>query len=237
LSARHSWPSIVAWLFVCISLFLQTSCATLFNHGRAMDVKIQTEPEGARIQLSGGAGECVKSPCVLNLNKDQGVNIVAKLQGFDESNFYLESRLSNWTLLNILWFTWPPIVIGFAVDYLSGSMWTLETDEVLIRMHPTIEEEPEPEPEAEEEKPTEPPCQELPVSADLAKVREAYADEFIMEQIDFYRGKLSADAKCKTKNLVLKNLMEMQKSGERLDIDEAFRREYFQRQGETALPN
>jgi hypothetical protein len=201
-----------------------------------MDVEILTEPEGARIQLSGGAGGCDKAPCVLRLDKSVGVNITAKLKGFDESNFYLESRLSNWTFVNLLWFQWIPIVIGVGIDYFTGSIWTLETDEVTIRLHPTVEAEPEPEPEEEEPKPDEPLCQELPPSSELTKVRERFSDEFILEQIGFYRGNLTADAKCKTKNLVLKNLVDMLKTEDRLDIDEAFRREYFQRQGEAEAP-
>jgi hypothetical protein len=121
--------STVTLVACCSLIALFTGCASVMC-GSKQKVALDSKPNGAEVLVYDAHGDVVfqkKTPCIANLNRRhpdymQPANYVVliKKEGFEPVQFPLTGILNQAYFANIL-----NAGIGFAVDPVTGGMWTL----------------------------------------------------------------------------------------------------------------
>jgi len=110
-------------------------CASIF-HGGNREIKINTEPAGAKATISKPAGEVVTvqtTPCTVSLNprkkyfQGQSYQLKLELDGYKTAEIELRPSISGWYFANII----IGGAIGMvAVDPATGAMWNIEPSKI-----------------------------------------------------------------------------------------------------------
>ncbi len=123
---------------------LGSGCATIVEGWGPKKVSIHSDPEDADVTIvdpSDGKLVCRgRTPFDVVLERSSGYFRRARYQatfekpGFNTRQVELESRLSGWYVANLL--LWIPGWIGaLTLDPATGSMWTLQIDELRVALH------------------------------------------------------------------------------------------------------
>ena len=109
-----------------------TGCASIIC-GKQQSVSIDSKPAGAEVLVYDSNGEIIfqnTTPCVAKLNRKTSdyesadYVVLVRKEGFAPVQVPLTGKLNRAYLANFL------NVIGFAIDPITGALWTLSPDEV-----------------------------------------------------------------------------------------------------------
>lgn len=121
-------------LFVLVlSVMLVTGCAYLVGGGDKQDVKVNSSPEGASIVIKNTGGVQMFSgttPATVNLKRKYKYTVTVNLDGYKENTVMIDQTLNMMVLGNILCGGIP----GGVVDALTGAMWTLEPEQIVVTL-------------------------------------------------------------------------------------------------------
>jgi hypothetical protein len=124
----------IKWVgFALIAGLLPTldGCATILrgtNHG----VGISSQPPGAEVIIDNELYGI--TPVSAKLKRKDNHHIVIQMEGYEPYEIMLTRQTSGWVFGNILF--GPGVVIGIAVDAISGGMYTLSPDQVSADLPP-----------------------------------------------------------------------------------------------------
>jgi len=121
-------------LFVFIlSVMLLTSCAYLIGGGDNQDVAVTSSPEGAGIVITTTGGVPMyegTTPATVNLKRKYKYNVTVNMMGYKEKTVMIDQTLNMMVLGNLLCGGIP----GGVVDALTGAMWVLEPEQVVVTL-------------------------------------------------------------------------------------------------------
>jgi hypothetical protein len=113
-----------------------TGCASIIC-GKQQSVSIDSKPAGAEVLVYDSNGEIIfqnTTPCVAKLNRKTSdyesadYVVLIRKEGFAPVQVPLTGKLNRAYLANFL------NVIGFAIDPITGALWTLSPDEVAPKL-------------------------------------------------------------------------------------------------------
>lgn len=115
---------LVVGLALVGGLMATLGCATIVHLGGSEDVKVTSEPVGAKVVVD-GADRGV-TPLEVGLERKKAHTVVVSKDGYKESTKQIQSQLSWWLAGNAIFGG----LIGLVVDLLSGGGYTLDPAEV-----------------------------------------------------------------------------------------------------------
>ena len=108
-----------------------SGCATILrgtNHG----IGISSQPPGAEVTIDNEIYGI--TPVSAKLKRKDNHHIVIRMAGYEPYEVILTRQTSAWAFGNILF--GPGVVIGLAVDAISGGMYSLTPDQVSAELPP-----------------------------------------------------------------------------------------------------
>lgn len=121
------------WLFIAFTTLLLTGCAYLAGGGDYQDVAISTSPEGANVVITTTGGVPVfegVAPASVNLKRKYKYNVTINMDGYKEKTLMIDQTLNMYVVGNLLCGGVP----GMIVDGLTGAMWVLEPEQLIITL-------------------------------------------------------------------------------------------------------
>ena len=204
-----SWLNNAVLLFACINLY---GCATLYDGVTGpKEIHITSTPEDAQVVFEDK--DTCKTPCDARLFEVKEQKIIVTSPGQPPQEIQLVTRINPVFWVNLIGLQWG--VVGMAIDWYDHHMWTFVEDTFHLDFAP---QKPEVQPEAE-------PAQELPNSPELVRIKEMYPEEYMERQVRNYYGDRKDVARIVIR--LYKIMIEMLRNGEKLDVDEAVRRDQF----------
>lgn len=118
-------------VFAISLLSLTAACASITGPSK-QQVKVDTVPSGAEVRIE---NQVQTTPAVFTLKGKSDYTVIADKDGYKTSTGVINGEPRYWATIggNILW-----LIPGFAIDYLSGSMYNLD-DSVTIPLRPINE--------------------------------------------------------------------------------------------------
>ena len=110
-------------------LLSQIGCASII-HGGHQDIHITSTPTKATVRIDGMKRG--QTPIMANLRRGQSHLVDLSLDGYEEHQVMLDSRLSGWIWGNII-FGWVP---GFIIDSVTGAAKELHPESVHAELVP-----------------------------------------------------------------------------------------------------
>jgi len=114
-----------------VTLF--TGCAYFLGGGDAQDVLVESTPEGASVVITTTGGVPIfegATPASVNLKRKYKYNVAVNLDGYKEKTVMIDQTLNMYVVGNILCGGIP----GLVVDALTGAMWVLEPEQIVITL-------------------------------------------------------------------------------------------------------
>lgn len=118
---------------ICLLATLLPACATVVR-GTKQDYVIQTDPAGAKVQLSTGQ-RCV-SPCNLRLPRKHDFVVDVALDGYEPAQAQVSSKIRAGGVGAVAGNVLLGGIIGGVVDGSNGSMNDLRPNPLLIKLVP-----------------------------------------------------------------------------------------------------
>lgn len=106
---------------------LQQGCATIF-HGKSQTINVTSDPPGGLVTVGGNT---FLTPAQITLRRDSDYTLIATKQGYQDGTGSLERSVDWYTFLGNIIFGG---LIGWAIDFSSGSAYELSPETVTIRM-------------------------------------------------------------------------------------------------------
>ncbi len=116
-----------------LSVLLISSCAYLVGGGDKQDVMVNSSPEGASVVITNTGGVEMFSgttPASVTLKRKYKYNVTVNLDGYKENTVMIDQTLNMMVLGNIICGGIP----GGVVDALTGAMWTLEPEQIVVTL-------------------------------------------------------------------------------------------------------
>jgi hypothetical protein len=108
-------------------------CATIVGGGTNQPVTVQSTPAAANFTITSSSGLQMSqgsTPSTVSLPRRNEYQIVVELAGYQPQSTVLTKGINGWIWGNLL-FGW---IIGFGVDFLTGSAYKLEPALVQVTM-------------------------------------------------------------------------------------------------------
>lgn len=112
-------------LLLAVPLFLATGCATILGGGSSQAVSIRSTPESARFTVRAASGLELaqgQTPQVVSLPRKNEYQLEFTAPGYQTQKIALTKGTNGWIFGNLL-IGW---IVGFAVDFATGSAYKLE---------------------------------------------------------------------------------------------------------------
>lgn len=109
-----------------------TGCATILR-GTGHGIGIASQPPGAEVIIDNQSFGI--TPVSVKLRRKDNHYVVIKMEGYQPYEVMLTRQTSGWIFGNILF--GPGVLIGIAVDAISGGMYTLKPDQVAADLQST----------------------------------------------------------------------------------------------------
>ena len=106
-------------MFGCWGTIGGSNKTTYLSGGKSM--------EGATVTLPRGRGGTIPVEVRFSSKEETNLVIIEK-EGFKTKKVYIDREINGWTWLN---FFLPPFVLGFAVDFITGSIFEYPGDAYL----------------------------------------------------------------------------------------------------------
>lgn len=116
-----------------LALALLTGCATIVGGGANQGVTLQSTPEGASYTIHSSSGIQMgqgTTPSTVRLPRKNEYQIQITMPGYQPQTTALIRGTNGWIWGNLV-FGW---VLGFAIDFLTGSSYTLEPSLVQVTL-------------------------------------------------------------------------------------------------------
>lgn len=107
--------SLAATAALCLS-----GCATIVR-GTEQQVSINTNPNGAEVQLSNG--QSCKSPCAITAKRDQSLQITVNKEGCQTQTASMVPQLAG-----------GGVMLGGLIDYGTGAVYDLQPNPLTISL-------------------------------------------------------------------------------------------------------
>lgn len=120
--------SIASVLFALIIV----GCATIIK-GTNQDISIQSNPSNAKVIVKTIGGVEVWSgttPASVKLSRKKEYVVTIQLSGYKDVNVQLDQRFEVWALGNLI----CGGVLGIVVDAVSGAIWKLEPEQIMVTL-------------------------------------------------------------------------------------------------------
>lgn len=186
-----------------------------------MVVGIESDPPKAKVYVDGGKEHICVTPCEYKL-ETKGLHNLEMRWGANPPQSVSVKR----TMHPGFWFNFffgPGVLIGMPVDMLTSSVFRPNYKGIFIQFDPTLKGEEEEEPEVIPSG-----YQRLPDTAELRRVKEQFPEEYMRDQVELYYGTLENEVSYfKMIDRLYLIMINMYRDDDRLDIDEAVRRDYF----------
>ena len=108
-------------------------CATIVGGGTNQPVTVQSTPDAATFTITSSSGLQMSqgtTPSTVSLPRKNEYQIVVELAGYQPQSTVLTKGINGWIWGNLL-FGW---IVGFGVDFLTGSAYKLEPALVQVTM-------------------------------------------------------------------------------------------------------
>ncbi|MCH6234201.1 PEGA domain-containing protein [Cognataquiflexum rubidum] len=115
--------------FTIISfLLLASSCATVFT-GSKQTVQINSNIQGARIQVNGE--DMGVTPAAIKLKKGKDGQVISLVNyGYETKIFQPETKMNLISIANLI------NIFGWGIDAVTGALWKYDKKPYLIEMEP-----------------------------------------------------------------------------------------------------
>ena len=117
---------------VLISIFSLTSCATI-TQGTTEALIIESEPQGAQVQLSNGQS-CISTPCAIEVARKQSLSITVSKGGCRTKIVNVISTMSVAGGAGLAGNVIAGGVIGLGVDAVTGAAKHLQPNPVKVKL-------------------------------------------------------------------------------------------------------
>ena len=122
----------IALILTLVSVL--TGCATILK-GTGQGMSITSRPSGAEVLVNNESKGV--TPVSTKLRRKENHTIVIRLDGYEPYETVLTRQTSGWVFGNVLF--GPGVVIGIAVDAISGGMYKFEPNAVNADLGTTAE--------------------------------------------------------------------------------------------------
>ena len=116
--------------FLAFALASIGGCATIVS-GTTQEVSFQSNPEGAKVSVSGRV--LGNTPVTLQLKREKGQSLVFEKEGYKRLTMRLDTRMNGWF--------WGNIVIGglfgSSTDGVSGAVYAYSPSQYLVSLEKT----------------------------------------------------------------------------------------------------
>jgi len=123
--------------FAALALaILLAGCATIIS-GTKQDVSINSNPDGADIQIKTGGGLTVFSgstPANCKLPRNKEYTVVVRMVGYKDQELYINREFNAWFVGNLL----CGGIVGIVIDAVDGAMWNLDPDMIHVELVKTL---------------------------------------------------------------------------------------------------
>lgn len=112
---------------VVVSLPALTGCGTIFG-GTTETISVQSSPAGVTVSTNPATGTFT-TPASIELDRKDSYTIIAKKEGYSDGQAFIRKKIRSGVLI-------ADILLGgwFLVDYLTGGLWDLTPDQVLVSL-------------------------------------------------------------------------------------------------------
>lgn len=118
-------------IFSMITLFsfliTQSGCATIVSRG-TQDVKIQSNPQGASVEIDGMKRG--QTPLFLKLEREDRHTIRIQKEGYEEAAQSTFRGFNWWFMGNII----LGGIIGIIVDFATGAVYTIKPNDINVEL-------------------------------------------------------------------------------------------------------
>ena len=131
-------PALKALLLVSF-LFLATGCATIVGGGTSQPVSFQSAPESATFTVQAASGLEIAqgtTPSTVSLPRSNEYQVRIDLEGYQPQTVALTRGINGWIWGN-LFVGW---ILGFGIDFLTGSAYKLEPASIQVGLQQMGEE-------------------------------------------------------------------------------------------------
>lgn len=111
-------------VMVCVLTLSTSGCGLILGYGGPQPVDVITTPEGAELIVDGVAFDGGKTPTQVLLHPKSEHNIEARLPDGSRGQTYISKKIRIPVVVMDGVFT---LAIGLLIDYLSGSLYEVET--------------------------------------------------------------------------------------------------------------
>lgn len=113
-------------------------CATIVKGGRA-ELVVNSPTPDAEVSIKAFSGPEVyagPAPAKVKVSKSDQYTVIVSAPGYKTQRQVVSKSVSGWMFGNLIWVI--PILwgVGIAVDAMSGALWSLDPDEMTIRLVP-----------------------------------------------------------------------------------------------------
>ncbi len=126
MKASHNWIALALTVGIVPPL---TGCATILR-GTGHGIGISSQPPGAEVIVDNQSYGV--TPVSAKLRRKDNHHLQIKLEGYEPYEVILTRQTSGWVFGNILF--GPGVIIGIAVDAISGGMYSLKPDQVTAEL-------------------------------------------------------------------------------------------------------
>ena len=120
-------------LVFLLTVMLISGCAYLAGGGDNQDVAITSSPEGASVVITTTGGVPMFegiTPASVNLKRKYKYNVTVNMGGYKENTVMIDQTLNMYVIGNLLCGGIP----GMIVDGLTGAMWVLEPEQIVVTL-------------------------------------------------------------------------------------------------------
>lgn len=216
---QRSSRSIAGWLFVCSSSVFFGGCATYLNKNR-MVVGIESDPPKAKVFVGDSNEHICLTPCEYKIEKGGRHRLKIVWQANPAQTLEVKRSMHPGFWLNFLF--GPGVILGMPIDFFTGSAFRPNYKGVFVRFDPSLTND-----EAEEQEEKEQySYQRLPNTPELLRIKEQFPEDYMRDQIDKYYGpQANEETYFRIIDRLYLVMIDMYRAGERLDSDEAIRRD------------
>jgi hypothetical protein len=124
---------LVLGIILVVTTMVAQGCATILGGGTSQAVSVASDPVGARFAIKSSSGLQMASgnaPQAVRLPRKNEYQVEFTAPGYQTQSVVLTKGVNGWIWGNLV-LGW---IVGFAIDFISGSAYKLEPAQVQIAM-------------------------------------------------------------------------------------------------------
>jgi hypothetical protein len=192
------------------------------NKSRLMAVGIESNPPKARVFADNGQESVCVTPCEYKITKGGKHRLEIRWRENPPQTVEVKRSIHPGFWFNF--FFGPGVIIAMPIDALTGAMFRPSHKAILAQFDPNLS----PEEEEEDDEPAPQGFQRLPDTPELRRIKEQFPEEYMRAQVELYYGAQKSDEDYfRLIDRLYLIMINMYRADERLDADEAVRRDHF----------